>query len=471
MDNCAFNHIVARIEGWVSSYYHPPGDGSSGVGGPIATYWASSPYVAGPNVMSSYGLIRGLCARAGEGNPGGARLRAENLALYYLRCQDPTTGLFICSWGETPFIGNGLVQQASVVAALWDLQRVWPNNEVAQAAQKGWQACLQDKSIRHFWSVNNQALRGCEALMLGIRARGEERPNRQEAAVLRRTGLQVLRSQWGGDSAVAGAIAQALAHDDIIMPYQGKCLAPLVMLAKSLNEPVYLERAARLAGFIGKNMASAGKGLLQGGHYLAAGPQLTKARRLYRARRIFPILEPQLRRHRQRNIAIWRFNPWPQWVARGLDTARGLYHLGQAMGESHYTQTALNMLQEALRFQTPLGGIRNSLGFFGEDPETSGLTWQDMAPNPRWNSYAVQFLHELAVGTPLLDPILPEKDCRDEVPLAGDLILVETPAALRLVNHDGQTAWHLAKGRRWGRPFRPVCRWNEGAAVTGRLWS
>ncbi len=173
-----FNNIVAGIEGWISTYFLPPFDGSGGIGGPIATYWASSPYMSGPYVMNSYGLIRGLCARAGDDESGEARLRAENLASYYLRSQDPTTGIVVCCGGEKPFEGNGLIQQASVVAALWDLHRVWPNPEVDQVAQKCWQACLRHPLMRFHWTVHNQALRATEALMLGIQARRGDEANR-----------------------------------------------------------------------------------------------------------------------------------------------------------------------------------------------------------------------------------------------------------------------------------------------------
>ena len=142
IDKNKINQTVAGIEGWMSTYCLPPFDGSGGIGGPIATYWTSSPYMAGPYVMNSYGLIRGLCSRARDTNAEAARLRAEQLALFYLRSQDPTSGFVVCCWGEEPFRGNGLVQQASVAAALWDLHSNWPDPDVARAAQRCWEACL-----------------------------------------------------------------------------------------------------------------------------------------------------------------------------------------------------------------------------------------------------------------------------------------------------------------------------------------
>lgn len=468
IDKDELNCCASQIEDWMSTYFHPPFNGSGGIGGPIATYWASSPYMAGPYVMNSYGLIRGLCARARDENASEARLRAENLALYYLRSQDPTSGVYICSWGETPLVSNGLIQQASVVAALWDLQGAWPNREVAKSALRGWDACLQDRHLRSMWPVHNQALRACEALILGIQARGDDRPNSREKALLRRVGRLVAESQWAANSRVAGALPQALPNDDIIMPYQGKCLKPLIMLSEVLDDSLYLDIAQRLADFIVKNMEADESGPLLGSRYLPVGAGLKHARRLYRARRLFPFLEPHLRRHRQRRIEQWEFSPWPRWIARGLDTARGLYHLGLALKEDRYIKVGLAMLEKALEYRSPLGGIRNTLGFFGEDPDGVGQVWQDVAAIPRWNSYAIQFLHELASGAPVLKPQKPPEGAQDIVRLSGNTSLVETLTELHLVRDTGEEVWRLKKSQRWGRPFRQVCQWDEGAAIAGR---
>ncbi len=467
--NASFmNKMAASIEGWMATYFHPPFDGSGGIGGPIASYWASSPYMVGPYVMNSYGLIRGLCARAGDDNAGEARLRAENLALYYLRCQDPTSGVYVGSWGETPMVPNGLVQQASVVAALWEVHRLWPHRDVARSASRGWEACLQDRHMRSLWPVHNQALRACEALIEGIQARGDDRPTGKEQIILRRVGRRVAESQWVGNSRVTGALPQALPNDDIIMPYQGKCLKPLVMLSKVLDDPLFLCLAQRLADFIVKNMDLDQAGPLLGGRYLPVGVGLQQARRFYRARRLWPFLEPQLRRHRQRRIERWEFNPWPRWIARGMDTARGLYHLGTALKEDKYIKVALAMVQKALEYTSPLGGIRNTLGFFGEDPDVTSLVWQDVVAITRWNSYAIQFIHELAAGTPIIKPLKPNASTQDIVRLSGNLTLIETITELRLVEESGEDVWRLRKSHRWGRPFRQVCEWDEGAAIAGR---
>ena len=350
------NEVVAQVEGWISTYFLPPFDGSGGIGGPIATYWASSPYIAGPYVMNSYGIIRGLCARAGDENASKARMRAETLALYYLRCQDPTTGRFICSWGEDPFTGHGLVQEASVVAALWDLHSLWPDKDLEKAAKLGWKACLTDSALQNIWQVNNQALRCCEALILGVQARGDSRPNHEEKALLERVGRQVAESQWGEDSPIKGAISQALTTDDVILPYQGKCLNPLVMMAEALGQPQFLEIARRLADFIVRNLKSADIFLISGQH-LAEGEELLKARRIYRLRRVFHFCEFRLRKYRKEKTGKWPYSPWPKWIARGLDTARGLFHLGQALGEEIYIRASLEMVRESLTYQTPLGGL------------------------------------------------------------------------------------------------------------------
>ena len=470
MNISSLNKVVASIEGWMATYFHPPFDGSGGIGGPIATYWASSPYMVGPYVMNSYGLIRGLCARAQDDNAGEARKRAEQLALYYLRSQDPTSGFVVCCWGEEPFWGNGLVQQASVVAALWDLHRTWPNPELARAAQKCWQSCLTNASMRTDWQAHNMALRACEALILGIQARGDSKPSPQEKAILHRVGRQVEKAQWRGQTSVAGAIPQGWGDDSLIMPYQGKCLYPLIALARFLDDPLFLDMAMRLAEFIDQNMRISGEGgPLLCGKYSVEGYELDKARRLYRFRRLLPFLEPKLRRLRQSKITHWSLNPWPQWVARGLDTARGFYHLGQASGEPRYGSMASAMVQKALQFQTPLGGLRNTIGFFGENPEENGgLVWQDVAAIPRWNSYAVQFLHELAAGTPVLEPIRPQQAIEDVMTLAGNKRLIENVNELYLVDGQGKIIWRIHKGYRWGRPFRPISQWNEGASIAGR---
>jgi hypothetical protein len=464
-----YNQALARIEGWIYTYSLPPFDGSGGIGGPIATYWASSPYMVGPYIMNVYGLIRGLCRRAGDDHAGGARLRAERLALYYLKSQDPTTGFVVCCWGEEPFRGNGLVQQASVVAALWDLQRTWPHQEVANAARRCWQSCLNSPLMRADWTAHNMALRSCEALMLSIQARGDSRPDAIERALLQHIGQQVADAQWGKTSPVAGAIPQSRSDDDLIMPYQGKCLNPLVMLSQCLGESVYLDMAKRLADFILANIENDHGGWVLRGKYEGHGSRIATGRRLYQLRRLFPFLEPHLRRHRQRQIDHWRLNPWPQWLARGVDTAQGLYHLGQALGEERYTRAALTMTGEILRYQSPLGGLRNTLGFFGDNPRVfGGLVWQDAAAIPRWNSYAIQFLHELAAGTPVLQPIAPPPDVHDEVNLADNQRLIETTTDLLLTDAQDKAVWRIRKGYRWGRPFLPVNQWSEGGSATGR---
>lgn len=469
IQSSGYNQALARLEGWIYTYALPPFDGSGGIGGPIATYWASSPYMAGPYIMNAYGLIRGLCRRAGDDHAGEARIRAERLGLYYLKSQDPTTGFVVCCWGEEPFRGNGLVQQASAAAALWDLHGTWPNREVADAAQRCWQFCLTSPAMRADWTAHNMALRSCEALIIGIQARGDSQPQATEKALLQRIGRQVVEAQWGKTSPVAGAIPQSRSDDGLIMPYQGKCINSLVMLAKCLGEPVYLDVARRLADFILTNIDFDHGGRLLRGKYEGQGSRVANGRRLYRFRHLFPFLEPHLRRHRQRQIGHWRLNPWPHWLARGLDTARGLYHLGQVLGEERYTRAALKMTREVLGSQSPLGGLRNTMGFFGDDPEVmGGWVWQDVAAIPRWNAYAVQFLHELAAGTSILQPIRPENDTRDEVVLADNQRLVETTGELRLMGADNQTVWWLQKGHRWGRPFRLISQWSEGGSATGR---
>jgi len=463
-----YNKLAAQVEGWMTTYDMPPFDGSGGIGGPLATFWASSPYVAGPYLMNAYGMIRGLCARAKDDPTSAARLRVENLCLYYLRSQDPTSGVFICATGEDPLSGYGLVQQLSVVAALWEVHRLWPHRDLARAADRCWQACVHDPGQNYLWTVANQALRGCEALILGIQARGEANPTPGERTFLDSVGRTVRESQWPSHSPLGGAISQALHNDYIIMPYQGKCLTPLVMMAQALRDERYLDMARRLADFIHTNMAGGGPGLIKG-QYPPRFKDPEKVRWLYRSRYLFPFLERSLRTYRRSNLTGWQHNPWPQWIARGFDTARGFYHLGRALQDSHYVEIGLGMVREAMNFQSPLGGFRNTLGFFGEDPDQSGgWVWQDATPIPRWNSYAVQFLHELAAGENYLEPIKPSPGTRDRVRLADGRVLLETDTELSLIDAEARPIWKLRKGFRWGKPFRPIAQWNEGAVVMGR---
>lgn len=469
MNAIPFNKIAAQIEGSMSTYHIGSDDGTGGIGGLIATYWASSPYVAGPYIMNPYGLIRGLCARANDKNSSMAKERVEKYIQYYLRCQDKTTGLFISTWGEDPFIGYGLVQQASVIAALWDAHRNWPNQEIFYAANQCWHACLNYSGMRLSWMVHNQALRCCEALIMGIRARGDSKPKSDEKALLERIGKQVKEAQWDGNSLISGAISQAIWDDRIIMPYQGKCINPLIEMSNILKDSFYLNIAKKLADFIVVNIQSETGDYLLRGQYIPEGRRLPFARRIYPIWQFFPFLEHYLRHYRQHNIDRWIFNPWPKWIARGLDTARGLYNLGHSLGEEKYCNFAKKMVFDSLRYQTPLGGLRNTLGFFGENPdESGGLVWQDVAPIPRWNSYAVQFIHELAVGTPVLKPQIPEPECQDIVELADNLTFIETIREVRVQTVDQNVLWSIKKGNRWGRPFRAVHK-GEGGAAVGRL--
>jgi hypothetical protein len=317
--------------------------------------------------------------------------------------------------------------------------------------------------------VHNQALRSCEALILGIYARGETKPREEEKILLERVGNQVAKAQWAEPSHLAGAVSQACWDDNFIMPYQGKCLNPLIMLAEILDNSLYLTVAKRLADFLLKNITSGEDNPFIKGQYIAKGKRLPIYKKIYSLHRFSPFLESWLRRFRQRGIEQWQHNPWPQWLARGFDTARGLYNLGKVLKEEQYCRAALAMVEASLRYQSPLGGLRNTIGFFGEDPALQqGLSWQDVAPITRWNSYAVQFLHELAVGSPVLPPAKPEPDCQDIVRLANELTFIETPREVRLVAADQRPLWQVRKGNRWGRPFKGVQK-GEGAAAVGRL--
>ncbi len=283
----------------------------------------------------------------------------------------------------------------------------------------------------------------------------------------------MVQAQWKPPSQVAGGIAQSLSNGSLIMPYQGKCLVPLVMLAEFLKEPIYLEVARNLANFIRHNQEGGGDQQLIHGEFAAEGPDIHFDRRLYRLRRLLPVLEPHLRRHRQKKVTGWSFKPWPVWIARGIDTARGLHHLGHAIGEESYVKAAERLVGETLNHQTAIGGLRNTQGFFGVAPEVQGgLVWQDAAAIPRWNSYAIQFFHELAAGTPVIQPRRPVTEGVDEIKLAGQQMLIETPEELRLETPEGTVSWRLRKGLRWGRPFRQFALWNEGSCYSGpQGWS
>jgi len=453
---------LSRLEGWLSTYYCYPGDGRGGIGGPIATYWASSAYTAGPQIMNVYGVVRGLCCRAGDVGGEAALRRAASLVDYLLQIQDSSTGLFICSGGETPFTPPGLIHQASAVAALWHYAIITGEPEVIAAANRGWQACVTQRSLQSSWIVINQALRACTAAILGMQA---DAITEVEARAIVTRVVTIAADMQYKDEAVAGAIPQSKADDSIIMPYQGKCLEPLVQVFLSFGDERALQTAIRLADFVVAH-GEPGTGLVRGA-LLPEGKLLAQGRCAYRLRLVAPFAERPLRSLRQRMIKAWRAVHWPIWIARSADTARGLWKLARVTGNDVYLRTAHSMLDAMLACQTLLGGIRNSRGFFGTDPAQDGPSWQDVAPIPRWNAYLVHWLHELLQGTSVRDPELPAEDARDEVALAEDATLVETKSSLTLLRPDSSVAWSLRKGHRWGWPFRQVQEWDEGSCQQG----
>lgn len=467
IDTKSLNNKLARIEGWILTYYLPPFDGSGGIGGPVATYWASSPYMVGPYVMNSYGTLKGLCKRAlyikNDNSVSYIKKRIDNHLEYYLKSQDPTTGIFTCSWGEDPFVGIGLIQQTSVVEALWDVYGLYKYSEAKNAAIKGKKTYFKYHQIEKDWSVYNQALRTFQSLIAEKKANGFEKFSNKEYKLVKKYINIIIKEQHSERDFLNGAIPQSFSDYRIILPYQGKCLYPLLAIYEFTNDYITLDIAKRLADFIMRVMNIFSVNLVSGVFYPKRKYNYLY-KYLYRLRYLLPSSEPFLRKINRNAIVDWNFISFPQWIARSAETARGFWKLYLITNEKKYLKSAFNIIKKILEFQTPLGGIRNTIGFIN-NPKCEKPVWQDIVAVPRWNSYVVQLLHELLKDEPLLKPNRSSKNVKDKVYTRNGECLVEDIDNLILFNKNKEIIWKIKKGERWGKPFRKIGKWNEEAPV------
>lgn len=460
-----YNHEVAFIERWLKTYALPPFDGSGGIGGPVATFWASSPYYVGPYVMNIYGIITGYCKRKNDDNFEKIHFMLQKFGEFYIKIQDPTTGMFISSWGEDPFIPAGLIQQSSVIIALYNLYITTSSPEFLQSADLGLKACLENPFLKKLRSVSNQALRFCEALLLNEKIYGHNKYK----SLVRKIINQIKKIQLVKPDFLKGAIPQSIFNPQIILPYQGKCLYPLVKIWEAYNSEDALDISINLGNFILKTLEIIYE---KTGHYFIGGVYIPQRRYdklidcFLKIRKIIPSLSVQLHNIKVLTIKDWIFNIYPLWIARSADTARGLYWLGKATQEKKYIVSAFRLLNEILKFRSPLGGIRNTIGFYGFLPKQSiAFVWQDLLPIPRWNNYVIQFLHELAVGKPIVILEDLNEDLKDEFYTINNEKIIEDKFSVRCIDNTHNTKWIIKKGKRWGLPFREVKDWDElGAA-------
>ncbi|MCM8807630.1 MAG: hypothetical protein NC926_06785 [Candidatus Omnitrophica bacterium] len=468
LDNC--NYEASLIERWLKTYLLPPFDGSGGVGGPVATLWASSPYYVGPYVMNVYGSLMGLIKRKNDKNFKEIYPMLEKFGEFYIRIQEPTTGIFISNWGEDPFIPAGLVQQSSVVVALYNLYMTNNLPEFIKSADLGLKACLENPFFKSLRNVINQALRFCEALLLNQ----EIYDHSKYKSLLREIIQQIKKLQFTEPDLLKGALPQSLFNPQIILVYQGKCLYPLVKIWATYRMEDAIDIAVKLGNFILNTLEMIYK---KTGYYLVGGIYIPQRRfsklidYFSKIRKVFPFLSISLNRLKVLSIKDWIFNIYPIWIARSADTARGVYWLGKVTGEKKYIDSAFKILNDILKFKSPLGGIRNTIGFYGFLPsQKNPFVWQDLLPIPRWNNYVLQFLNELSVGKPIVILEDLSENINDEFYTINNEKIVEDKFSVKCVNNNQRLNWIIKKAKRWGLPFRHVEDWDElGAAKILKL--
>jgi len=454
---------LQRLEGWYSTWFTNNDNGRSGVGGLIATLWGSSWYACIPHIMNIVGVIRGLCYRANDKNGEHAVNRASNLIEFLLRCQDPTTGIFSAGWGDIPFKKTGLIHQTSAVAALWSFFKVTQDPEVRECAEKATKRLDKCDS----WNVINQVLRHLETIILMCESLDLSKNNRYKK-YLEEKGKWILSLQFK-DREIKGAFPQALSGETVFSCYQGKCLKPLISLGTFLGDDAYIDSAIRLGEFIKqKLLVRTDQGLLLNYGFEPSGSNLKLWRKIYKLRRVLPFIEKWVKKARIRAIDTWQFSQYPMWIARSADTALGFYKLYEVTNDSQWLGISLDMINAILSYQTPLGGIRNTLGFWGIY-ENDNLVWQDVAPITRWNAYVIELLHYLLKGRKVLMPIRPSEDLKDRVRLMGNQIYEETVLRVSLRDSNNRILWTVNKKSRWGRPRIPYMKWDEGDCKRGNL--
>lgn len=455
---------LSRLEGWYSTWFTNNDDGKSGVGGLIATLWGSSWYACVPHILNVVGTIRGLCYRFDDENGDRALNRAAKLIEFLLKCQDPTTGFFTAGWGDIPYKKTGLIHQTFAIAALWSFFKVTQDTEVRKCAERATK--ILDKCIS--WNVINQVLRNLETIIIMCESLDLSK-NNEHKKYLGKKGKWILSLQFK-DGEMKGAFPQALSDETVFSCYQGKCLIPLVSLGTFLSDDTYIDSAIRLGKFIKqKLLIRTDQGLLLNYGFEPSGNNLKLWRKLYKMRRLFAFTEKWLRKGRLSAIDTWRFSKYPVWIARSADTALGFYKLYEVTNDSEWYNISLNIIKAILAHQTPLGGIRDTQGFFGKF-ENNNLVWQDVAPITRWNAYVIQLLHYLLRGKKVCAPIMPSENSVDKVLLSNNQIYEETTSTVSLKDGNNRILWTVNKSSRWGRPRIPYMEWDEGDCQRGMLF-
>lgn len=447
--------VLGKLEGWYESWHIRNSDGSEGVGGLVATLWNSSWYTCLPHVLNVTAVVRGLCHRAGDKSGQTTMQRAAALVKFLMNSQDPVSGYFVPAWGDIPYRSTGLIHQTMAAAALWDFYGVAGDEDVKQAATKAYK--VLDKCAG--WNVVNQVLRHLETTILMLQVL-DESDDEKSRRYLQDTGKRILSLQFH-EGKMKGAYPQGWACDNIYSCYQGKCLSPLINIGQFLGQEIYIASAIELADFIERELLVETEfGPLLGYGFNPAGVHTRKWQKAYKLRKVFSFTEKILRHQRILSIDDWQYYKYPVWVARSADTAFGLFLLYEATEDKRWLSLAVRMTHAIVAFQTPLGGIRNTMGFFGGEKNT---VWQDIASVTRWNAYVIHLFHYLLKGRKVKGPCKPASDSLDEVILKDGKIYVETMSEVFLKDHQNTLFWKVRKGHHWGRPRIPYKDWDEGA--------
>jgi len=457
-----FQEALRKLEGWYDTWHVNYSHNVKGVGGLVATLWNSSWYACMPHVLNVSPVIRGLCWRAHDSNGGFALERAIPLVRFLISVQDPQSGHFIPAWGDIPYKSTGMIHQTMATAALWEYYGVSRDEEALSAAQRSTDAihnCCDSNVI-------NQLLRHMETLILRLNVLG--RPDdKKEVDYIKRIGSDVLSVQFA-DKQIKGSFPQSYSCDGIYGCYQAKCLSSLISIGNFLSDERYIESAIRLAEFIESRMLfETEQGSLITYGFDPTGPNFKKWQVLYKVRRIVPFAEESVRKRRVSSINDWQLYHKPVWIARSADAAHGFLLLYELTNDDRWYAVAIKIINAILYFQTPMGGIRNTIGFFG-DGKINDAVWQDAAPITRWNAYVIQLLHFLLRGSRVEAPAKLSNGLKDEIKLKDGNTYKETALEVSMENKKGGILWKIKKGYRWASPRIQYEKWDEGSKMSDR---
>jgi len=455
------NTSLQRIENWFYTYAYSPYDGSNGFGGPIATYWSSSNIKIGPYPLTSCGLIRGLNNRKNSPNSDIAKKRIEPLLEFFLKTQDKTSGIYYSGWGEDGFTQPGLIQQSSILSAIYEYLLTWgEDRELIQSANLGWNACFQFSTLNRGFKISNQALRFCEATIFKSLVLDNNPEKEKTLKIATDIAKSIIENQFSNHQFL-GAFPQGKWNHSIIFPYQGKCISPLIEIYKATKNEFILDSAIKLIDYIIKHSSENDDYFLINGSII---PKLNKSNNyLLKFRHIFPFFEEKLHKLYKESIFEWSSYQYPYWIARSADTTNGIYQAGKVLGSSKFLNFSHQMVNEILKYQTEIGGIQNTIGFFGY--ASSLPFWQDVLPIPRWNSYVIQLLNQIVSSEPVKSPEeIKEKSLNIKI-VDGELFEDKEKVVLYLDN--GKIKWSYVKNKRWGVNNHMIEKWDEKAFANG----